>query len=231
MQNSIAPRLFIGTALALCLAHTSQAAIYSCVDSHGRRLTSDRPIAECATREQRLLNTDGSVRKVVPPTMTAHEKAEIEIKEQRAATERAAQNDAARRDRNLLSRFANEQLHQKARDAALDDVVKGVKFSQTRLLELQEERKPLLVETEFYVGKPLPVKLRQQLDANEAATSAQRSLVQNQKDEVLRINTLYDQELTRLQKLWAGAQPGTLDAATPSASAPQAGRKPSAKKS
>jgi len=198
-----------------------QAAIYSCVDGNGRRLTSDRPIPECSTREQRMLNTDGSVRKVVPPTMTADEQAEAEARERRAAAERIAQQDAIRRDRLLLSRFPDEAAHRRAREAALDDVAKGVKFSENRLAELQQERKPLLTEAEFYVGKQIPLKLRQQLDANDAATAAQRSLVQNQKDEILRIDNLYDQELTRLKRLWAGAAPGSLGS-LPAASAPGA---------
>jgi hypothetical protein len=210
--------------MALLGFGNSHASIYSCVDAQGRRLTSDRPIVECATREQRLLNTDGSVRKVVPPTMTADELAEFEAKEHRRAAERAAQQDATRRDRNLLHRFPNGASHQRAREAALDDVAKGVKFSEARLLELQDDRKPLVAETEFYVGKQMPLKLRQQLDANDAATSAQRSLVQNQKDEILRIDKLYDQELLRLKKLWSGAMPGSVDVGAaglaPSASAP-----------
>ena len=214
-------------ALLLGVASAGHAAIYSCVDANGRRLTSDRPIPECATREQRLLNADGSVRKVMPPSMTADEQAEADARERRAAIERAAQQDAIRRDRNLLTRFPDQAAHQKAREAALDDVAKGVKFSENRLLELQQERKPLLTESEFYVGKQIPLKLRQQLDANDAATAAQRSLVQNQKDEILRIDNLYDLELARLKKLWAGATPGSLGA-MPAASAPP--RKPVAAK-
>jgi hypothetical protein len=216
--------------LMLCAASTSQAAIYSCVDGQGRRLTSDRPIVECATREQRMLNTDGSVRKVMPPSMTPEEQAEAETKERKAAQERAAFNDAVRRDRNLVQRFTSEASHQKARDAALDDVAKGVKFSESRILELQDERKPLLAETEFYTGKQMPLKLRQQLDANDAATSAQRSLVQNQKDEILRIDQLYDQELLRLKKLWAGAAPGSLEtpATAPASVAPSTPAVPAA---
>ena len=69
----------------------------------------------------------------------------------------------------------------------------------------------LLDEAEFYKGKPLPPKLKQQLDANEAAAEAQRVLIENQKAELVRINKLYDTELARLKKLWAGAPPGSLD--------------------
>jgi len=194
----------------LGMAGASSAAIYSCVDANGRRLTSDRPIAECLAREQRLLNADGSIRQVVPPTMTIDEMAEAEAKKRQAEMERAARQDAVRRDRNLLARFPNEAVHNKAREAALDDVRKGVKFSEDRLADLQRERKPLLDEREFYKAKKLPAKLKQQLDANDAAAAAQRSLVQNQKDEIMRINALYDVELDRLKKLWGGMPAGSM---------------------
>jgi hypothetical protein len=188
------------------------APIYSCSDDHGNKLTSDRPIAECANREQRLLNTDGSVRKVVPPTPTADERAAAEAAERRAVAERAAQQDAVRRDRNLVIRFPNEAAHRRAREAALDDVRKAVRSSEARVKLLAAERKPLLDEAEFYAGRPLPAKLTQALDANDAAVEAQRTLVQNQQVEVVRINNLFDVELERLKRLWAGAPPGSMGA-------------------
>jgi hypothetical protein len=213
-----AARLILAGACWSALAASAQAAqIYSCVDGNGRRLTSDRPIKECLTREQRLLNADGSIKQVVPPTMTVDELAEAEAKKRQAELERAARQDAIRRDRNLLSRFPDEPAHNKAREAALDDVRKGVKFSEDRLMELQKERKPLQDEQEFYKGKKLPLKLRQQLDANDAATTAQRSLVQNQKEEIKRIDSLYDIELSRLRKLWGGAAVGSLPVTAPPA--------------
>lgn len=186
--------------------------IYSCVDANGKRLTSDRPIPECVAREQRELNADGSVKRIVPPTLTADERAEAEARERAAALEAISQRDAIKRDRNLLIRFPNEAAHNKAREAALDDIRKAVQISERRLTLLAAERKPLMDESEFYVGKPLPTKLKQQIDANDAATDAQRSLIQNQQAEIVRINTLYDVELERLRRLWAGAQPGTLGA-------------------
>jgi hypothetical protein len=151
--------------------------------------------------------------------MTVDELAESEAKKRQAEVERAAQQDAMRRDRNLLVRFPNEAAHTRAREAALDDVRKGVQFSEERLAELQAARKPLLDEVEFYKGKKLPGKLKQQLDANDASAAAQRSLVQNQKDEIARINSLYDVELDRLKKLWSGTPVGSMGV-LPSASAP-----------
>jgi hypothetical protein len=185
-------------------------AIYTCTDERGRRLTADRPIPECANREQHLLNKDGSLQGVVPPTLTAEERAEKEQRERRLAEQRTAQADAVRRDRNLLTRYPNEATHLRAREAAIDTVRQAIKASEVRLRELTTERRPLATEAEFYQGKSLPPKLKAQLDANDVAVEAQRSSTTNQEAELGRINKLYDAELDRLRKLWAGAQPGSM---------------------
>ena len=91
----------------------------------------------------------------------------------------------------------------------------AIKTSEQRLRDLAAERKPLLAEAEFYVGKPLPPKLRSQLDANDAATAAQREAAINQEAELERVNRLYDAELARLKLLWAGAVPGSLGPIAP----------------
>lgn len=200
-------------------APQKSAGIYSCIDANGKRLTSDRPIPECVSRDQRLLNSDGSIRQVVPPVPTADERAAIEARQQEEALARAVQREAIRRDRNLLQRFPSEAAHNKAREAALEDTRKALRVSEARLATLEKERKPLLDESEFYVGKQLPLKLRQQIDGNDAAAEAQRNLLQNQKAELVRVNELYDLELERLRKLWSGAQPGSLGALPPAEAA------------
>jgi hypothetical protein len=184
--------------------------IYTCVDDQGRRLTSDRPIPACTGKEQRVLNRDGSLRRIVPPTMTAEERAEREAAERRAELQRAALADAVRRDRNLVSRFPNEAAHKKAREAALDAVRSAMQATEQRSAELAAARKPLDEEAEFYKGKSIPMQLRQQIDANDAAVEAQKTAVVNQQAEMVRINRLYDEELGRLRKLWAGAPAGSV---------------------
>lgn len=184
--------------------------IYTCVDDRGRRLTADRPIPECSTKEQRVLNRDGSLKTIHPPTLTSVERAAAEARARRQTEARAAQADAVRRDRNLVQRFPDEAAHNKARGDALDTVRLAITTSEQRLRELALERRPLSSEAEFYAGRALPVKLRAALDANDAAVDAQRSAALTQQAELERINRLYDVELERLRRLWAGAQPGTL---------------------
>lgn len=191
---------------------TGSAPIYTCTDAAGKKLTSDRPIVECNAREQRVLNADGSVRSVRPPTMTADERAAAEERERESAAERTRQQEAVRRDRNLVARYPNEAAHRRQRELALDDLRKSLRQSEARLIALATERKPLATEAEFYVGKRLPLKLKQALDANDVSVEAQKSLVQTQQIEILRIDGLYDNELGRLKKLWGGAQAGSLGA-------------------
>jgi chromosome segregation ATPase len=213
----------LGTMMAaLCLAtpvraqpqQPSAAGIYSCTTADGRRLTSDRPIAECASREQRILNADGSFRSTLPPFLSPEERAAQEQRERKAAAERSAQNDAVRRDRTLMQRFPNEVAHQRARVSALDDANNAMHASERRIKDLAKERKPLMDEAEFYKGRPLPPKLKQSLDANDASVDATRQLIENQRGELIRINSRFDAELARLKKLWAGAAPGSLGALT-----------------
>jgi hypothetical protein len=187
--------------------------VFTCVAASGRTLTSDRLIAECMDREQRVLSRDGLLVRVVPPSLTADERAEKEARDRRLAAEKEAKAEAARRDRSLMQRYPNTEAHQKARESALADVRTSMQLSEQRQRELAAERKPLLDEAEFYKGKAMPAKLRQQLDANEAATAAQRDAQNNQNAELDRVNKLFDTELARLKRLWAGAAPGSVGVA------------------
>ncbi len=205
----LAALLCLGVAGAAS-AQPSSSQVFTCVAASGRTLTSDRLIAECMDREQRVLSRDGMLLRIVPPTLTADERAEKEARDRRAAAEKEAKAEGARRDRSLMQRFPNAELHQKAREMALADLSTSIQLSELRQRELAAERKPIFDEAEFYKGKALPPKLRQQLDANEAAAAAQRDVQTNQKAELDRVNKLFDAELGRLKRLWAGAAPGSI---------------------
>jgi hypothetical protein len=221
-MHFVLPLLLMLTA-ATAGAQNASSTIFTCVDANGKRYTSDRPIAECLSREQQILNRDGSVRQVVPPSLTADERAAAEARQRVEAERRAAQQEAVRRDRNLMQRYPTEAAHKRAREAALEPLRRSLKLSETRLELLARERKPLDSEAEFYAGKPLPGKLRQQIDGNEAAVAAQQSLMATQRAETDRINGLFDLELERLKKLWGGAAPGSLGPmAAPAAVVPAA---------
>lgn len=198
-----------GGALWLALAGSTapawgQAGIYTCVDAQGRRLTADRPIRECIDREQRELNPSGSVKRVVPPSLTADERAQAEARKRAEAEGQVRQNDDRRREQALLTRYPNEAAHQRARQEALQGVDQSVATAMERQAELDKQRAEISAEMEFYFKDPSRapewLKHRQATNAQQRAALLQH--LADQEREKTRIHGRFDEELTILQRLW-----------------------------
>jgi hypothetical protein len=197
--------LMLGVYALPSLAQTTSGGIYSCTDAKGRRLTSDRPIRECADREQLLLNPSGTVRAVVPPSLTGPERAALEAKQRREAAEQARQAEERRRERALLVRYPNRATHDKERAEALTQISVVRQAAMNRVKELQRQRKELDTELEFYAKDPekVPPSLRRLVDDNEKSMAVQERFIADQEAEMARVNARFDEELQRLQQLWA----------------------------
>lgn len=220
-------------ACGLALAEEKARPSFTCV-VNGKKIVSDRLIPECNNTEQCELNSDGSLKRIVKPPMTPDEREEAEKRELEEKIKVAAFNDAVRRDRNLMQRYPDEASHDKAREKALDEFRVSEKNSNARIALLLEEKKKLDEEKTFYVNdkvkKPLPLTLKQKIDANDAALEAQRSIAQNAQTELGRINRNFDLERERLRRLWGGARAGSLGPLpdTRAPAAPVAATKPPA---
>jgi hypothetical protein len=202
-------RLFLGAlaaagALAGAWAQVSGGSIYTCVNARGQRVTSDRPIMECLDREQRELKSDGTVRRTIGPSLTAQERAAFEERERKAAEERQRQADDRRAQKALLTRYPNQAAHEAERANALRAVQGVVAAGQRRMADLEEQRRKLDEETEFYKdASKWPAKLKRQIEDNEQQIAAQRRFIAAQDEEKKRIEALFDDELARLRVLWA----------------------------
>jgi hypothetical protein len=209
-------RLALAALVIFCVTSWGQTAppmepgVYSCTDDKGRTIKRDRYILECADREQRLLNPDGSLHRVIPATEAPEARAQREDAERRKRDAEGAKRDAIKSDINLLSRFPTEASHRRARESALDATRFSTQSAESRLRQLADEREKLDQEAEFYRGRRLPPALKQQIDGNEVAQAAQRNAIKNAEAERDRINAQFDAQLERLRKLWNGAQPGSL---------------------
>lgn len=198
-------------ALGLCLlagtvlAQNSGSGIYSCTDSKGRRLTSDRPIPECLDREQRELGKTGIVKRVVPPSYTAEERAKIEEQRKAEELQRARVAEEKRRDRALLVRYPNQAMHDKERADALLQIDEVVGAVNKRQEALARQRKEIDVELEFYQGdvNRAPSWLKRKLEDNEQQVQIQKRFLADQAQEKQRINGRFDEELAKLKQLWA----------------------------
>ena len=185
-------------------APASAQGIYTCVDAQGRRLTSDRPILACLDREQRELNSSGSTRRILPPTLTAAEREAREARERDAAIERQRAQNMIRRDQALLTRYPDKATHDAGRKEALAQTQIVVDAAQQRIAELALERKALDDEMEFYRKNPsnAPAKVRRGIEENAESVEAQRRAIAGQQEERNRINARFDIEAERLRALW-----------------------------
>lgn len=192
-----------GTALAQGVGNSG--GIYSCVDSKGRRLTSDRPIPECLDREQRELGRTGVVKRVVPPSYTADERARIEAQKKAEEMQRARVAEEKRRDRALLVRYPNQASHNKERADALLQIDEVIAAVTKRGEALTRQRKEIDTELEFYQSdvKRAPSYLQRRLEDNEQQVQIQKRFLTDQAQEKQRINGRFDEELAKLKQLWA----------------------------
>lgn len=183
----------------------TRSGIYTCIDAHGRRITSDRPIQECIDREQRELGPSGTVRRVVPPSYTAEERARIEAQRRAEDEARARVNEERRRERALLIRYPNQDAHDKDRAVALAQVDEVVDAVKKREQELVTQRKEIDLELEFYQNDPtrVPAWLKRKLEDNEQQVQVQKRFLSEQDQEKRRINERFDEELAKLRQLWS----------------------------
>ncbi len=199
---------------SLAAAQPSSSGIYSCIDGKGRRITADRPIAECMDRTQKQLSGSGLVKREIAPMLTADERAAAERKERAAEEQKAREAEEKKRDRALLTRYPDRAAHDKERAEALVKVEEAIKASAHRLQELAGQRKAISADLEFYKATPgrAPASLKRRLDENDSSVAEQKRFVADQEAEKKRVNQRFDDELAKLKPFWseAGAVPAGL---------------------
>jgi hypothetical protein len=197
--------LLMGWAMAMLLPCAALAqGIYTCTDAKGRKITSDRPIAECMDRTQNEITPSGTVRRVIGPSLTAHERAVLEGKEKAAAEARVAAGEDKRRDRALLLRYPNRQAHDVERALAVAHVEEGSKTANKKMFELAEQRRQINVELEFYKkdSSKAPPPLRRRVEESDSNMAVQKRFIADQDAERRRVNQRFDEELGKLKQLW-----------------------------
>ncbi len=220
MPNRLPPLLLqrqrMGIGMARCCAlllgaglwsTAALAQIYSCVDAKGRRLTSDRPIADCLDREQHQLGKSGTVVKTIPPNYTADERARLDAKRKQEEELQARAQEERRRDRALMIRYPNQGVHDKERADALAQIDEVIGAVHKREVALVAQRKDIDTEMEFYKGNvaAAPNWLKRKVDDNEKQMLVQKRFLEEQAQEKQRINARFDEELVKLKQLWAAA--------------------------
>lgn len=182
------------------------AAIYTCVDGSGRRITSDRPIMECMDREQRVLNDSGTLRQTVPPSLTGNERAIADEKSRREALERQRQMDERNRLRALSLRFPNQAVLDRERAASLAPIDAAIQAARQRQAALEQERRGLEADT-----RPAAERSRA-LEQNAEQLAAQQRFVADKLAAKEAMRLRFADMQRQLEALWV--QPSAAAAAS-----------------
>lgn len=178
--------------------------IYTCTDASGRRLTADRPIAQCADREQRVLGPTGVERNRIGPALTEAEMAQRLEAQRNAMLQQQRMQEQRRRDAALLARYPDRSSHDGARRDGVVRIKELIAVAQMRLTDLEQEKQQLLEEQAFYAKDPskMPARLQATLQDIDRIALEQRALIEVQTTEIQRAHKRFDAELLRLQPLW-----------------------------
>jgi len=196
------------TLLALPPA-AAQERMYKCVDARGKVYYTQVPPPECLGRDTQELNKSGTlIRKnpaAVPLTPAQEQAREAERRKKIENEERS--KEERRKNLALLNTYSSEKDIEDARTRALAEAQGAIVDTERRIAGAQKRHKELEAEKEFYVKKPMPFKLKQEIANNDVEIKNQIVLLDAKKKEISTINAKYDEDKRRYVELTSGKAP------------------------
>ncbi len=205
--------LILATLLALALT-PAYAKTYKCKDSKGTTYYTQTPPAECLGKEMQELSGQGTVLKRQGAALTPEQIAARETEEKRKQEEAALAKEEQRKNQALLNTYSSEKDIEDSRQRALKQAEQATKAIEKRIAEAQQRAKKLETEKEFYIKKPLPKKLKDDIKNNEIDFKVQQKALAAKQKELGEINAKYDEDKRRYLELTA-AKPKAAAAAAP----------------
>lgn len=199
-----AQALIVATALLFAAAPAS--ALYKCKDDKGKTYYTDRPPAACLGKEVDELSKQGTVVKKREATLTPEQQAAREAEEKRKKEEEVLAREEKRKNEALLNTYSSAKDIEDGRQRALKQTEQAAKEIQKRIDEARDRAKKLAAEKEFYVKKPMPKKLQDDLKNNEIDLKVQQDALAAKQKELGEINAKYDEDKRRYLEL-TGAKP------------------------
>jgi len=198
--------MFLCSTLLAVAPAAAQERMYKCVDAKGKVYYTQVPPPECLGRDTQELNKSGTlIRKnpaAIPLTPAQEQAREAERKKKLEEEERS--REERRKNLALLNTYSSERDIEEARTRALAEAQGAIEDTERRIAGAQKRHKELEAEKEFYVKKPMPFKLKQEIANNEIEIENQFALLEAKKKEISTIKAKYDEEKRRYVELTSG---------------------------
>jgi len=205
MRSQAAAFLLSFAVLAPALAQQPPAPqrMYKCTDARGKVYYTQVPPRECLGRDTQELNKSGMVTRKTEraPSAAEVQAREAEQKKKAEADERA--KEERRKNTALLNTYASEKDIEEQRGRALKEAQDAIEATEKSIVGAQKRQKELESEKEFYVKKPMPVKLKQEISNVDIEIKNQTALLEAKKKEIVTINAKYDADKRRYVELTA----------------------------
>ena len=104
----------------------------------------------------------------------------------------------------MLNTYSSEKDIEDARTRALTEAQGAIEDTERRIEGAQKRHQELEAEKEFYVKKPMPFKLKQEIANNDIEIQNQIVLLDAKKKEISTINAKYDEDKRRYVELTSG---------------------------
>ena len=196
--------LLCSTLLAVAPA-AAQQRMYKCVDAKGKVYYTQVPPPECLGRDTQELDKSGTpMRKSqTPAALTPEQQKAREAGLKKKLEQEERSKEERRKNTALLNTYSSEKDIDDARGRALKEAQAAIADTEKRIAEAQKRKKELESEKEFYVKKPMPLRLKQDITNNEIEIKNQTELLDAKKKEISIINAKYDSDKRRYVELTA----------------------------
>lgn len=188
--------------LSLMQAAYADAAIFMCRDASGRTLTSDRPIPECADRAIREYGNNGAVKRDISAPLTAEQKREKLLQEEKKKAELLAAEEQRKSDRALVSRYRSEDDIAQARKRDTSVVSEQIAQQKKALSNADKEWKETQAAIEAQKKRgPVPAGLQYKLERAEQGARDLKLRLHESEVELMRVDAKYDLTLLRYREI------------------------------
>jgi hypothetical protein len=198
--------VFLCTTLLALAPAAAQQRMYKCVDAKGKVYYTQVPPAECLGRDTQELNKSGTLIRKNPaaiPLSPAQEQAREAERKKKLEEEEKFKEDR-RKNLALLNTYSSEADIEDARKRALKEAQDAIEDTERRIAGAEKRHTELEAEKEFYVKKPMPLKLKRDISNNEIEITNQTVLLDAKKKEISTINAKYDEDRRRYIELTSG---------------------------
>ncbi|MES2831995.1 MAG: DUF4124 domain-containing protein [Pseudomonadota bacterium] len=199
--------LFLASLLAPSIV---QAQIYICKDAAGRTLTSDRPMPECANRSIRELDGTGITRREIAPPLSAEQKRERQLQEEKQRAIAAEIEERRLYDRALMTRYRNNSDIAIARQRAislLEDQMRIDTSALEREMKVMKTAEAAVAATADRKGGVSPVD-QKRLEEAARVVELRLSSIESRTAEIERTNQRFDHAVKRFNEIKSALETG-----------------------